>query len=189
MSKREFLNKLTEYLSYDLPEAMVREKVNFYSDYIDQETVNSNRRAESVIEELGDPQLIAHSIIDAATSGPDGIPGSADDVDYSEEIYGHGNNGPSSWNNGDTQGKTGFGGSSDYSEQGNETRNPFGGSNPFGSNMRVYNLGCLNAVLIGLIILFGLMFLLGVLSPILGPLCMILLIIWLFGKITGGRRW
>ena len=85
MNKREFLNKLNEFLSYELPASMVREKLSFYSDYIDRE-VSSGKSITEVIDGLGDPQLIARTIIDAAKSGPDGIPGTDDDVDFGENI-------------------------------------------------------------------------------------------------------
>ena len=87
MNKRDFLEKLKEVLSYELPEKMVRSNLQYYSDYIDRETAGGKSTAD-VIAELGEPELIAHSIIDAAKSGPDGIPYSGDDIDYSSEIYG-----------------------------------------------------------------------------------------------------
>ena len=83
MNKREFLSKLEEALVYELPPRAVDENLRYYSSYIDSE-VKSGRSVEEVLEELGDPRLIARTIIDAVSSGADGIPGTADDVVYRE---------------------------------------------------------------------------------------------------------
>ena len=68
MNKREFLQKLTEYLSYELPQRFVEKNVRYYSDYIDDE-LGKGRTSKDILDDLGDPQLIAKSIIDAAKSG------------------------------------------------------------------------------------------------------------------------
>ena len=194
MNKREFLNKLNEYLSYELPASMVREKLSFYSDYIDSEAAAGKSAAE-VIEGLGDPQLIARTIIDAAKSGPDGIPGTDDDVDFGENIaqnkraereygsnYSYGNNGSSgSGTNRGTVSEDGKPDEGDYTHSETNTHNPFGG-------MQVYNVGCLTAMLVMIVVFFLLGTVLQVLSPLLTPICICLLIIWLIGKISGGRR-
>ena len=90
MNKREFLQKLTEYLSYELPLRYVEKNVRYYSDYIDDE-LGKGRTSKDILDDLGDPQLIAKSIIDAAKSGSDGIPNTPDDVDFTDEVYGGGN--------------------------------------------------------------------------------------------------
>ena len=87
MKRSEFLNELKEKLSFELPERMVRENVEYYDRYIKDEVKNGRSESE-VLEDLGSPQLIARSVIDAATSGPDGVPGTGDDVNFREEVYG-----------------------------------------------------------------------------------------------------
>lgn len=194
MNKREFLSKLNEYMSYELPESMVREKLKFYSDYIDSESTKG-RSVSQVIDELGDPQLIARSIIDAAKSGPDGIPGTDDDIDFGDSIASNGRRASQSAysdygsGNGRAQGSS----TGTVSEDGSpaDGNNSSNAHNPWGSNIHVYNMGCFTAVLIVLVI-FSLLSLagsiLGALSPALAPVCIVLLIVWLLGK-TGGRRW
>ena len=86
MNKREFLSELREVLSYDLPEQLVDNNLRYYSGYIDDE-VRKGRRHEEVLAELGDPKLIAKSIVDAIKSGADGVPGTADDVSFSDPAY------------------------------------------------------------------------------------------------------
>ncbi len=63
MTKDEFLNKLQEALTDSVPPDIVRENIQYYSDYIDDEEKKGRSEAE-VLEELGSPRLIAHTIID-----------------------------------------------------------------------------------------------------------------------------
>ena len=190
MNKREFLNKLNEFLSYELPASMVREKLSFYSDYIDRE-VSSGKSTAEVLDGLGDPQLIARTIIDAAKSGPDGIPGTDDDVDFGENIaqnsradrrYGsasaYGNAGNSS--SGSTVSEDGSPDSGAYTGD-NNAHNPWGG-------IHVYNVGCFTALLVMTLVFFLLGTVLQILSPLLTPICICALVIWLIGRISGGRR-
>lgn len=190
MSKREFLAKLREYLSYELPEQLVRTEVQYYSDYIDSESAGG-RSAESVIDELGDPQLIARTVIDAKKSGPDGIPGSADDIDYSGDVYGRGSNrGFGADDDRSSFGQNGYGQSTSgessgaYDTQGQ--RQDFGGN-----GIHVYNMGCFSLIL-GMLVFFCIFSVIGAvigaLSPVLIPVCMVMLIMWLLGRTGRGGR-
>ena len=89
MKRSEFLTELREDLAFELPERLVKENVDYYNNYISEE-VRAGKSEQQVLEDLGDPRLIARSVIDAAKSGADGIPGSTDDVNFREEIYGSG---------------------------------------------------------------------------------------------------
>lgn len=188
MNKREFLNKLNEYLSYELPESMVREQLSFYSSYIDTES-DKGRRITEITDELGDPQLIARSIIDAAKSGPDGIPGTSDDIDFGDNIASN------------SRGAGSFGGyasgddartAETVTEDGAPADDHAGHAHdPWGGNIHVYNFGCFTAVLV-MLIFFAVFSIIGAfigaLSPILAPVCIVLLIVWLLNRTTGGRR-
>lgn len=198
MNKREYLSKLREYLAYELPERYVVKNLNYYSDYIDTE-VSGGKSLPAVLEDLGDPQLIARSIIDAAKSGADGIPYTDDDEDFGKEIYGNGGpetdsgSGYGSGYSGGSQSSYGSGGytgsqGSSYGQR-ESGRNPF---DPFGRSggsgfpgFHVYNMGCFTAVL-AMLILFCVFSvvgsLLGALSPILAPVAMIFLIMWLLNR-------
>ena len=63
MSKAEFLLKLRESLENDVDQSVVRDNVDYYGSYIDGEIRNGRSEAE-VLGELGDPWVIAQSIID-----------------------------------------------------------------------------------------------------------------------------
>lgn len=67
MNKTEFLNALRDKLTQDyLGEAKVNEHMRYYENYISQE-IQSGRSEREVIDELGDPLLLARTILD--TSG------------------------------------------------------------------------------------------------------------------------
>lgn len=62
MTEQEFLNSLRESLLGSLPDQEINENIRYYRDYISQESVSKSE--EVVIGELGDPRLIARTIIE-----------------------------------------------------------------------------------------------------------------------------
>lgn len=64
MTRQEFLNGLERSLSGEVSEAERRSNLQYYQEYITGE-VQKGRTETDVLEELGDPRLIARSIIDA----------------------------------------------------------------------------------------------------------------------------
>ena len=68
MDRGEFLSILRESLEGYIPMAEVEKNITFYRNYFDE----SGRSDAEVIAELGDPRLIARTIIDAykASKGP-----------------------------------------------------------------------------------------------------------------------
>lgn len=64
MTKVEFLAKLRQALGNDLTGSVIEENVNYYDQYIRDE-VSSGKSEEEVIRDLGDPWVIARTIIDA----------------------------------------------------------------------------------------------------------------------------
>ena len=203
MNKREYLAKLKEYLSYELPERLVARNIDYYSEYIDTE-VSGGKNVSAVLEDLGDPQLIARSIVDAAKSGRDGIPYTEDDEDFGREIYGKESYGSGS-GSGSSSGRTdqaygtgqgygtggsGYGGgSSAGSSAGRDSYGTGERQSGYGerrdSGMRVYRFGCFSGILLLLIVMsvFSLLgSVLGALSPLLAPICVIVLITWLWSQ-------
>lgn len=189
MNKREFLQKLREYLSYELPERYVDKNIDYYSDYIDNE-VRSGRTVREVLEDLGDPQLIARTITDAAKAGSDGIPNTTDDRDFTEEIYNEETPFRRSYvkdrddeDEGSPRGRA-FdenGADSGYDDRtaGGAEGNHFGGVHVYTGG------GCITGILIFIIIFFLVSLigsLIGLLSPVLVPVCVVLFIFWLLGK-------
>lgn len=66
MNKREFLEKLRQALTGRVASTVVAENIKYYEDYINVE-VRKGRSEEEVLNQLGDPRLIARTI--AETSG------------------------------------------------------------------------------------------------------------------------
>lgn len=70
MDKNEFLEKLAKALAGQVPASVIEENINYYSSYISGE-VQKGTPLQQVLEDLGDPRLIAKSIIDANGGGSD----------------------------------------------------------------------------------------------------------------------
>ena len=68
MNQGEFLSGLREALENELSGQAVQENVQYYRDYIEEE-VRNGRQEEEVLSELGDPWLIARTVIDTPNAG------------------------------------------------------------------------------------------------------------------------
>ena len=66
MGKREFLEILGERLAEELPRELVINQLQYYEAYIEGE-IQKGRKVSEVMDELGDPILIAHTIINTET--------------------------------------------------------------------------------------------------------------------------
>ena len=84
MTKQEFLDELALRLREEGAERLVAENVEYYRSYIEEE-VAKGRREEEVLSELGNPALIARSILDAAGYRVDGVPDRNPDGDLGED--------------------------------------------------------------------------------------------------------
>ncbi|MDO5564693.1 MAG: DUF1700 domain-containing protein [Eubacteriales bacterium] len=62
MTKNDFLKELENSLKGNVSEYTLREQINYYRDYITTE-VASGKEEKDVLNELGDPKLIAKTII------------------------------------------------------------------------------------------------------------------------------
>lgn len=85
MGKLEFLQKLSEKLSEELPRGVVLSNLRYYESYIDGE-VAKGKSVESVMDELGDPYMIARTIIDGLESDGFANQNYADETVYAETI-------------------------------------------------------------------------------------------------------
>ena len=79
MNKREFLNTLQASLSGALPSGKVSEHMQYYEQYISDEVRKGIPESE-VLESLGDPRLIAKTLMETADTGT-----YAEDNRYTEE--------------------------------------------------------------------------------------------------------
>lgn len=81
MNKQEFVDRLRMALNGRVSPGLVMDNVNYYQDYINTE-IHKGRTEEEVLESLGDPRLIARTIIQ--TNGGDNRSG------YRNTVYGNG---------------------------------------------------------------------------------------------------
>lgn len=66
MNKAQFLEILGQKLSEELPRNRVISNLQYYESYIDG-AVAAGKLEQEVLEELGDPYMIAHTILDTET--------------------------------------------------------------------------------------------------------------------------
>ena len=63
MNREEFLRGLENALSGNVPPSVVRDNLRYYDDYIRSER-QKGRSESDIMDELGDPRLIAKTLID-----------------------------------------------------------------------------------------------------------------------------
>lgn len=87
MGKQDFLDKLRASLSGNVPARLVEDNVAYYADYINAQ-LRMGQPEDMVLNRLGDPRLIAKSII-TANSGEEYVKnnGTSYYTDYEEEKY------------------------------------------------------------------------------------------------------
>lgn len=86
MSKQEFIDRLRAALNGRVSPGLVTENVNYYEDYINME-IRKGRSEAEVLQMLGDPRLIAKTIIDTnSKSGQDAYQ-EAEKHSYRREQY------------------------------------------------------------------------------------------------------
>lgn len=71
MSREEFLRGLENALSGNVPPAVVRDNLRYYDDYIRSERQKGRSETE-IMDELGDPRLIARTIMDTTPGAAEG---------------------------------------------------------------------------------------------------------------------
>ena len=173
MTKMEFLEGLRKALGNDLDRATVQENVNYYDGYISDE-VSKGKTEEEVTAELGDPWVIAQTVIDAeeakrGMSRMMAAPIHLRAAYISDPVYGDG---------GDYT-------KEDYASQNQEYQthvHAFGFDTWWKKLLLV--LGIIGIIVLVVSIVGGII---SLLAPILIPLVIIMLIIRLIGG--SGRRW
>lgn len=84
MTRQEFLQELRVALQGEVSQAAVNEHIRYYENYIIEES-RKGRSEEEVIAELGNPRLIAKTLIDTTEQF-----GSVHGEDYYSESYSQG---------------------------------------------------------------------------------------------------
>lgn len=77
MTKQEFLEKLRLALNGRVSSVQLMENLRYYEDYINTE-IRKGRGEEEVLADLGDPRLIARTIVETGGGGSGEFQGSGD---------------------------------------------------------------------------------------------------------------
>ena len=117
MSREEFLRGLEEALAGEVPASVVRDNLNYYSSYLSQELAKG-RTMEEIIEEIGEPRIVARTIIDSTDAAAEAGDYGAYEDRSSRDGYGNGgyggyDSGRSGYGNGYDGGREGYGGGYD----------------------------------------------------------------------------
>lgn len=174
MDRQEFIEKLRMALSGRLPSAAVADNVNYYEDYINVE-IRKGRMEEDVLASLGDPRLIAKTIIQ--TNG-----GAGANLHQSAQYGSTGPEGGSAYGS--------FGGACDNSYSADNGYNAYSSPNVDGRGEGLPHIfripGWLATLLVIIIILFLVCIVFSVLS-FLVPLIIVMAAVMLIVKIF--RDW
>lgn len=87
MSRYDFIEKLRAALSGKATQSTINESVRYYEEYFDTE-LRKGKSEEEVLRQLGDPRLLAKSIIEAnkqVSRTSSGAEGYSDTVDFETE--------------------------------------------------------------------------------------------------------
>lgn len=167
MDRMEFTEKLQRALAGGLNSNLVAEHVRFYQEYISAE-IQRGRREEDVLAELGDPRLLAKSIIEANKRAGQGT-----NRTYDEEVTGAGSAYRSGAYDRNDQDHRAYGDRSAYENRGS------------GRAFRVPGWLILLIVTVVVILIIGVAFsLISVLAPIIIPILIVILLVRVFRSDT-----
>ena len=179
MGRQEFIDRLRAALNGNVSAATVAENVNYYNEYIYSE-MRRGRSEEEILNSLGDPRLIARTIIETNTDGS-GRGASYRSGGYSQE---YGEYRQAEYNGGD--GFEGYGGQDSYRGNGysqNGGRGTYSDSDggQRGRNYRITGWVWLIVLLVGFLVVIRFVFsVLKFLVPVLIPIIMVLFLVKLF---------
>lgn len=86
MNRSEFLNKLREALENDLNAQAVQENIEYYDSYIRSE-IKNGRTEQEILDMLGDPWVIARTIINSAENERDYYGGTSGAYGSGQSMY------------------------------------------------------------------------------------------------------
>lgn len=165
MTKQEFLDTLRRALARELSESEVADNINYYWNYI-EEQIASGKSEEEVLLELGDPRLIARTILEVdqkkEEEAEEGAARFFRESGYTDEE----------------------GYQSDESERGD-----FFGTDEFGrGSIQMHRMTVTDWIKVALVIIVILMILGGIfhiLWRLLPVLLIVLAVMWIYRKLTG----
>ncbi len=170
MNREEFLNRLGASLNGEVPTSVIQENLNYYDGYIREEAAKG-RSEEEIIDEIGGYRLIAKTIIEAS-GGEE--PGGSQSGYYDSQGYGR-----SYTDTGYDGGQSSYG---SYGSYGDDRERRPGGSFHMYDLSRGWKRFIIPAVIILVLLLIVSIIggLLTLLSPLIGPLIVVVFLYTLF---------
>jgi uncharacterized membrane protein len=96
MNKKEFLDLLRQSLEGEVDSNILNQNIRYYNEYISS---NSDKSEEDIISEIGDPRLIAKTIIEAQKVSGQEFSGSSKYDNSSNRAYYNENNRDNEYHN------------------------------------------------------------------------------------------
>lgn len=87
MNRYEFIEKLRAALAGKATQSAINENIRYYEEYLDTE-IRKGKKEEEVLRELGDPRLLAKTIIEANKQTGQG--GNSKEIYHDTVDYGNG---------------------------------------------------------------------------------------------------
>ena len=84
MNKNEFLHALGEKLKESLTASQIEEHLKYYNDYINKEE-SAGKQEQEIIDSLGDPTLLARTILETSNQGNGAYQGAAEGDIYQDD--------------------------------------------------------------------------------------------------------
>ena len=84
MTEKEFLDTLYEQLSDQIPDSKASAHTQYYQDYIRNE-IRNGKKEQDVLQSLGDPRLIAKTLIDTGAEPDSRFESSQEEVYHSSQ--------------------------------------------------------------------------------------------------------
>ncbi len=169
MTKQEFLKVLQTSLNGKISDAQVADHLRYYEEYINNE-IRSGRSEQDVMDSLGDPRLIARTIVmtEAPDGGTSGTQGGAGNGGYAGNGY---------------TGSTGYG-QGGYSGNGGYRQNGYGNQDNEQRNIKVTRVPAwiwlIAIILIVVLVVNAVFSVVSFLLPVLIPILFVVLMIKLF---------
>lgn len=173
MTKQEFLDSLRAALSSRVSTRAVAENISFYEDYINTQ-VRMGKSEAQVIEELGDPRLLARSIAEAEKRA-----GTGSEAETEYQTTGNGYSYRAGQRNGYETGQR-----SAYGYSYETGRRSYGAGQRNGNGYRIPLWLIIGIVLLIVVLVLSFVFsVISFLAPILIPIVLVVLTVRLFRRL------
>lgn len=166
MNKEEFLQKMRVTLTGEVSDFVISDNISYYSNYIDTE-IASGKSEDDVLDMLGDPRLLAKTIIELHGA----------DSDSNGNSNGYNSNNSNGYDFSDSVDSGNSGNSGAYEEFKQQGDHNYGNGAGYSMKGGIFGIkGCLVSILVLVIFFIILKFVLSAALYFAIPICIILLV-------------